>query len=130
MSNLGDGNIAVDLTLCVLLYIYNTNCMNKLKFNDFVQTKIQFIDCTHFFHQQNHPTFHSEDLERGSECFVSLSTLIVYDVRPPIVQRSKYVCMHGQVWRTVLPRTRPWTGSGLTSTARPYAASSARWRPA
>ena len=69
--------------------------MNKLKFNDFVQTKIQFIDCTHFFHQQNHPTFHSEDLERGSECFFSLSTLIVYDVRPPIVQRYKYigVCM-------------------------------------
>ena len=68
------GNISVDLSLFVLLY--NSNFMNKPKFKDSLQT-VKF-----FYNLQNRHTFHSEDrlvnLERGRECFVCLSMLLVY----------------------------------------------------
>ena len=50
--------------------------MNKPKFKDSLQT-VKF-----FYNLQNRHTFHSEDrlvnLERGRECFVCLSMLLVY----------------------------------------------------
>ena len=67
-------NISVDLSLFVLLY--NTDFMNKLKFNDFLKLK------KIFFNLRNHPTFNSEkrlvNLKRGRECSVGLSMLLVY----------------------------------------------------
>ena len=69
----------------LFVLLYNTNFMNKLKFNDILKTKNdkQFIDCTvHiFFNLQNHPTLHSEErlvnLEKEREYFVGLFLLLV-----------------------------------------------------
>ena len=71
------GTISVDLALFVIRY--NTNFMNKLKLNAFLNHKQKYyIDCTNFSNLQNHPTFHSEEklvnLVRGRECFVGLSS--------------------------------------------------------
>ena len=77
------GNISVDLPLFVLLY--NTNFMNKLKFNKFLKYyKRKIINCLYTFSLifKTTPTFHSEErlvnLVRGRECFAGLSILLVY----------------------------------------------------
>ena len=75
-------NISVDLSLFVLLY--NTDFMNKLKFNDFLKLKklLNSLTVQIFFNLRNHPTFNSEkrlvNLKRGRECSVGLSMLLVY----------------------------------------------------
>ena len=74
--------ISVDLFLFVL--VYNTNFMNKHKFNDFDKKikKKNYLMTVHFSYLQNHPTFNSEEqlinLERGREWFVGLPILFVY----------------------------------------------------
>ena len=55
------GNNSVDLSLFVLLY--NTNLINKLKFNIYKETKTKNYSLTVqiFINLENHPTFHSEE---------------------------------------------------------------------
>ena len=63
--------------------------MHKLKFNikkiTKLKTKNNSLTVNTFFNLQNHPTFHSEErlvnLERGRECCVGLSILLVYACR-------------------------------------------------
>ena len=65
------GTISEDLSLIVLLY--NTNYMSKLKFTKTKNCSLTVKQCSNL---QNNPTFHSEELfVRGRECFVGLSTV-------------------------------------------------------
>ena len=67
------GNISEDLSL--FYFAYNTNFINKLKFNDLKTIKnTNSMTVQVFFNLQNHPTFHSEErvvnFVRGRERFV------------------------------------------------------------
>ena len=78
---IGLRRIAGNLFLYVLLY--NTNLLNKLKFNTFFKKLLTNNSLTVqlFFIVQNYPTVHSEErlanLVRGRECFVGLSILYI-----------------------------------------------------
>ena len=92
------GNISVNLTLFVLLY--NTNFMNKLRFNEFLRKK--FIDCTNVLQSTKSPSFlYLEErlfnLVRARERFSGLST-VYYQFIPAPLQEWDDLVWYGLVW--------------------------------
>ena len=73
----GEVEIFLKILLCLFSFIIQ-NSMILLK----TKTKNNSLKLQFFSNLQNHPTFTSEErlvnLQRGRECFVGLSVLLVY----------------------------------------------------
>ena len=82
------GNISVDLSLVVLLY--NTNFLNKLKFNDFLKLKTEnnSLIVQIFFNIHSPPTFRSLSKRKRGLCWSIYINIISLCTPDRIMQRA------------------------------------------